>query len=273
MDTRTRILVVEDIDTMRETWIAVLERANYRVEGAATAVAAIAAIDCSSYHVAIVDIMLAGEKDISNRDGAKVLEYLRDVGDRTRALVLSGQSNDITLVRDLLKKYDAFDYIAKWDVEEKGNSFLLQKIKDTVVPEKTISWDELTRTLAWNWMEQAFVSECLHFLKFNGGFENLSRLLLTACQHVMPLLVGIGATRAISRDKVPEVFSGTFWSRGQGTAVELLIYGKNAPKEVLEGEWNLSKQKLLYNHSKADLSVVIIQRSDLTRAHFGPIHH
>src|SRR5437660_1332521 len=98
MDMRPRILIVEDIEDMREVWRAVFERADYRADGAATAEAAQRAIDRCTYHVALVDIMLAGRDDVSDRSGVKVLKYLRDLAEGTRALVLSGQKSDIPLV-------------------------------------------------------------------------------------------------------------------------------------------------------------------------------
>ncbi len=272
MDKRPRILVVEDIDLMRETWLAVFERENYRVDGAATAEAATTAIDRCSYHVALVDIMLAGD-DTSDRGGVEVLKYLRDLGEGTRALVLSAQSNDITLVRDLLIEYEALDYVAKWDIQEKGHDFLVQKVKGALSNSshgKAVTWEQLTGSLAWGLSERIFVSECLSFLEFKGGFDNLNRSLLTVCQHLVPLLVEIGTTSAIGHDKVPEVFSGRFWSKGQGTAIELLVYGKNARTEVLEREWGLLGRKLLHSRCKGDLSIVILERPDLARAQFGP---
>jgi CheY-like chemotaxis protein len=270
VDTRTRILVVEDIDTMRETWMAVFERAGYRVDGAATAEAAIRAIDRCAYHVALVDIMLAGKEDIANRDGAKVLQYLTNIGDTTRALVLSGQENDITLVRDLIKQYNAYDYLAKWDVREKGNNFLLQKIKDSLPPAAPVTWDVCTRSVLRNWSESAFVSEALKVLKFGGGFENLSRSLIGVCQHLVPLLGEPEPTQPLKRDKLPDVFSGSYWSRGQGTAIELLLFGKGTTADAIESVWHLSDCDVLHNRSKGDLSVVVVRRPDLIRAAFSP---
>lgn len=274
MDIRPRILIVEDIDDMRESWRAVFERVDYRADGAATAEAAIKAIDRCTYHVALVDIMLAGKDNVTDRGGVKVLKYLRDLAEGTRALVLSAQKGDVPLVRDLLKEYGALDYLAKWEIAERGgNDFLVQKVKGALSVSahgEALTWEQLIGSLAWGLPEPFFVSECLNFLEFKGGFENLRRSLLGVCQHLVPLLVEVGTTKAIGRDKVPEVFSGTYWSKGQGSAIELLIYGKNARTGVVERGWGLSGRKLLHERTKGDLSVVVIERPDLAREQFGP---
>ena len=268
MDTRARILVVEDIEVARETLIAVLDRADYSVDGVATAASAISTIDSRCYHVALVDIMLAGKDDTTDRGGAKVLQYLKQVRDPTHALVLSAQKNDVTLVRDLIKRYGALDYIAKWEFEEKGNEYLLQQIKDAMPKSAPLTWADLTKSLIWNWMEAKFVSNSMHLLKFGGGFENLSRSLISACQHLVPLLVEKGAPRAMDRHPAAEVFSGIYWSRGQGVAVEILIHGKNVPSATIEKQWDLSEGNVLYHRTKSDLSVIAIKRPELPRTQF-----
>jgi ActR/RegA family two-component response regulator len=257
---------------MRETWIAILDLAGYAVQGAATAEAAISAIDRRSFHVALVDMMLAGPDDKTNRDGAKVLDYLRAVGDPTRSLVLSAQDDDVTLARDMIKDYGAHDYLKKRDVEEKGNKFLLETIKDAMPTVRPPTWEQLTKIVLSDLSEQQFVSECLYHLKFGGGFENLSRSLIAACQNLFPLVGEAGASRGLTRTKVPEVFSGTFWSRGQGTAIELLVYGRNALSETVESAWSLSRTKLLFSRSKSDLSIVVVPCSNLARGQFEFSH-
>src|SRR5438876_98719 len=127
METKPRILVVEDIKSYRDTWVAVLSREGFKVDGAGTVEEAKAAADRCSYHVAVIDIMLEGD-DRSNRDGIEVVRYLRWLREDTQPLVLSAQ-DDTTLVRDLLREYGAIDYLSKKDFKEtgKGNALLIEK--------------------------------------------------------------------------------------------------------------------------------------------------
>jgi hypothetical protein len=174
----------------------------------------------------------------------------------------------------LLKEYKALDYLVKQEIPDRGgNDFLVQTVNDALRKSaltKALSWEQLVEILAWGLSEATFVSQCLKFLEFKGGVENLSRSLLTVCEYLVPLLVEVGTTCAIGHDKVPEVFSGRYWSKGQGSAIELLIYGKNARTEVVEREWRLSERKLLHDRRKGDLSIVVLERPDLAREQFGP---
>lgn len=272
MNTRPRILIVEDDKKMRDTWIEVLIREGFRVEGAGSLAEAISAANSCSYHVAVIDIMLNGD-DKTNRDGVGVVRYLRWLREDTQPLVLSGQ-DDTTLVRDLLREYGAIDYLAKKEIKQKGNSILIQKIKSFLETPNTLpkiaDWEKLTKMLTDDLSEQVFVSDCLRSLGFKGGFENLRASLLTACKHLVPLLVANDTRPGLSRTKVPQVFNGKFWSKGQCTAVEILIYGTNTSPEELEAEWNLSERTTLYNRTKGGLSIVVLECPELTREQFLP---
>jgi CheY-like chemotaxis protein len=274
MNTKPRVLVVEDDKTARETWVAVLKREGFVAHGAESVEEAKIAANRCSYHVAVIDIMLNGD-DTSNRDGVEVVRYLRWLREDTQPLVLSGQ-DDTALVRDLLREYGAIDYIAKKQIEEagKGNILLVQKIKSYLTPQIGSSnfadWQILNKTLTGGLPEDVFVSECLRSLTFKGGFENLRASLETACKHLVPLLPEANAqTPYLSRRRHEAVLNGVFWSKAQCAAVEIVMHGTNISDELLEKEWDLSLQSTLYNRNKAGLAIVVFQRSDLAREHFG----
>jgi DNA-binding NarL/FixJ family response regulator len=130
MNTLPRVLVVDDDDVFRSTLLALLERQGFRTDGAANLVEAKAAVDQRVYHVVIIDIMLEGD-DNSNRDGVEVLRYLRRLGNDTKSLVLSGQS-DTTLVRDLFQECGADGYLTKRELATNGTMFLLQIIRELI---------------------------------------------------------------------------------------------------------------------------------------------
>lgn len=269
MDTRPRVLFVEDDQPYRDTWIAVLTREGFKVDGAGSSAEAKAAADRCSYHVAVVDIMLAGD-DRSNVDGVEIVRYLRWLREDTQPLVLSAQK-DTTLVRDLLRDYGAIDYLSKKDLKEtgKGNALLLNKIRQYLPAPNALpgvfGWETVIGTLAPDRSEGAFVSDCLQSLTFKGGFENLRDSLLMACKHLSPLMPRVTEPVGIVRARVPGALSGLFWSKGQSTAVEILIHGKNASDELLQAEWKLVEQTTLYNRTRAGLTVVVLARPDLRR--------
>jgi CheY-like chemotaxis protein len=271
METKPRVLLIEDRDTARKSWVKALDRAGFKVDGVADAREAIDAINRCTYHVAVIDIMLAGD-DTSNRDGVQIVRYLRGLRENTEPLVLSGQP-DTTLVRDLLRKYGAIDYVAKKEIEQKGFSIVIEKIRSLLPPPgqppKFADWSVLVTMLSGGASEDVFVSQFLRFLKFKGGFENLSNSLQLACKHLVPLLPLQSGDVGMRPSKVPDVLTGIFWSKGQGVAVEIICFGTNASRELLEAEWNLSEKTTLYNREKAGLSIVVFERPDLSRDQFA----
>src|SRR5664280_3648079 len=130
MDVRTRVLVVEDIAIARESYVANLELSDqYRVDAAADLASAEMAIDVCAYHVAVVDIMLAGPRDVSNRDGVKVARRLQRLAEGTRVVMLSAQRSETELVGDLLQDYGVFKYIDKATLERDGIAGLLEVVE------------------------------------------------------------------------------------------------------------------------------------------------
>jgi CheY-like chemotaxis protein len=280
MDKRHRILIVEDVKNMRDTWRAVFKHEDFRADGAATLEEAMRAIDRTSYHVALVDIMLAGEKDVSDRGGVSVLQYLSDLHEPTQCLVISGQDTDITLVRDLLKDFAVFDYIEKKNIEQQGNDIVNKKVKNAAGEcslTKPIGWSSLIRSLLADYsedrkaayvVEHNAVSRWLPILAFRGGFENFSNSLVAMCQNLAPLHAASAGDKILSFHEAPNVLSGMYWSKGQGTAVELLVFGNGSPRESVDKQWDLANRNILYDRTKADLSTIAVARPDLSRSDF-----
>jgi len=275
MDTRPRILIVEDHDALRESFVELLTDEGFKTHGVASLAEAKEAADRCSYHVALIDIMLKGD-DTSNRDGVDVVRYLRWLQEDTHPLVLSAQTQSRTLVRDLLRKYGAIDYLDKEELEQKesGNAFLIEKIRSLLespnAPPKIGDWSKLSKSLAGASSEQAFVSLCLRNLNFKGGFENLNNCLQHAGKHLVPLLPKATGSQ-LRPAKVQEVLNGTFWSKGQGTAVEILLFGTNVSPEVLEAEWRLAERTTLYNRAKGGLTIIVLECPELTRDQFATL--
>jgi CheY-like chemotaxis protein len=275
MDTKPRILIVEDDPNFRKSLINGFTRAGFRADAAATVAEAKSLIGLCSYHVALIDIMLDGNAT-SNREGIEVIKYLRWLREDTQPLVLSGQ-DDIPLVRDLLRKYGAVDYVAKKEVLEKGKgfAFLLEQVTTYLAGidshAEAKDWRELSDILSGGLSEQIFVNECLRSMKFNGGFENLRASLVTACRHLRPLLPPNGESTGVRPKPSSQVLSSVFWSRGQGTAVEIIMYGIRIPEEDLEAELKLSERTTLFNRTKGGLTIVVVQRTDMHRDQFRPM--
>src|SRR6185369_12329088 len=130
MDSRKRILVVEDDSNLRESYMANLKMENYLVDGAGSLQEAIEALDKRNYHTAIVDIKL--KKKDSKNEGVDVVRYIRQLDEGTESIVLSSMKDQV-LERDLLKEHEVFDYIVKADLDNKGGiSHLLKRVKSAI---------------------------------------------------------------------------------------------------------------------------------------------
>lgn len=263
IDKRTRVLVVEDVDTMRKMLVRSLRlRGDYRVHEAGDLEQAMEALDTCTYQVALVDIMLAGAMDTANRDGAKVLERIRDLEEGTRAIVLSGQ-DEPQRARDFLKDYGAADYLEKRELQKAGIGKLVEMIaaEAEVSPlgEKP-SWDSVVAALAGARDEPMFVSEVMK-LDFNGGFENLRNNLAAAIRHLVPLVPEREADAGLVVDGDGGGFKGKFWSKGQACAVEISLLGN--------GNGNGNSNGVMLEREKGGLRVVVTRLPELSRHAFA----
>ena len=271
MDSRKRVLVVEDIGYLRDTLLSVFEDEGWRADGCLGLQDSIEAIDRCTYHVAVVDIMLAGARNTDNRDGMTILRHLAELNEGTQVVVLSG-ADDVGLVRDVHQRALASMYLLKSDLAANGNVFLVGRIKDAMAASTVGSgprWDVLARTIGGGLTEEAFVQECLSSLSFKGGWEGLVESLVSACSPSVPLIPQARPFSGLSRNKLPEVFSGRFWSKSQSEAIEVLLHGKNASPDAVESQWDLSRRDALYSRCKGDLSALVLACPGMTRVEFS----
>jgi CheY-like chemotaxis protein len=271
MDERTRVLVVEDIATARESYVANLELSEaYRVDSAADLQGAYEATDARAYHVAVVDIMLAGERDVANRDGVKIVKRLQRLAEGTKAVVLSAQKAETQLVGDLVLEYGAFKYLDKEVLERDGIRGLLGVVESAAKASSVgkPTWESVVGSLMPGQPEQRFVSDVMTRLDFGGGFENLKSMLVHNARHLVPLLAGTDGAHMLQFDEDAGGFSGAYWSKGQGQAVEIFIGGKESAARRRDGT-GPGAAELLLEREKAGLRLVVSARPDLPRGGFA----
>jgi CheY-like chemotaxis protein len=272
LDERTRILVVEDVATMRESYVANLElQRRYRVAAAEDLASAQEALDNCTYHVALVDIMLAGPKDVANRDGTEVLKHIRDLHEGTQAIVLSAQ-DEKQLVRDLLKDYGAFDYLDKAVVQEAGISLVMSTV-ESAAERSTVGnappWKSVVDCLTVGRSEAEFVGEVMEQLKFKGGFENLSRTLINVAKELMPLLPPLSGPRGLSFDIDLRAYRGRYWSKGQGCCVEVFLADQRTPVSDIEHVASTSGGNVLLTREKGQITVIVVEDTGANRRDFA----
>ena len=269
VDKRVRLLVVEDEETTRNMYVRNLGlKENYRIDVAADLTAAIQALESCTYQVAIVDIMLAGPKDTANRDGVMVLERLRDLDEGTLAIVLSAQ-DETQLVREFLKEYDAYDYLSKDALLKRGLDQMIElvaKAGDNSPVGRSPDWDLVVASLAGERDEPMFVSEVMGKLAFKGGFENLRGNLSSTLRYLVPLVPARDDSGGLDFDENRDAFSGLFWSKGQGCAIEFVLSGStrdgsDASRPEADG--------VMLEREKGGLRVMVRRRPDEPREAFA----
>jgi CheY-like chemotaxis protein len=268
-DKRVRVLVVEDIDTTRNMYVRNLElHSDYRVEAAADLAEATEALDALTFHVAVVDIMLAGPKDTANRDGTKVLDRIRELDEGTRAVVLSAQEEP-QQVREFMKQHDAFDYLEKDELLKTGIGKMLEYVSNAAEDSRVgcePSWDTVVGALAGRREEPIFVSEVMGALKFGGGFENLQRTLTAVVRYLAPLVPALDGDRGLVFDEERGVLAARYWSKGQGCAIEFVVSGRESEGRA---EGASSQDGALTEREKGGLRVAALRRDDSSREEYA----
>jgi FixJ family two-component response regulator len=112
------VLIVDDEQSWRELYEDEVRRISVgAIRSVENLRSAEKAVEEMCFGVAIVDVGL-DENDDRNVDGLMVMRKIRDVGDRTSIIVVSGRSGRdvLSIVRDAMKTYGAFDAVAKGTV-------------------------------------------------------------------------------------------------------------------------------------------------------------
>jgi DNA-binding response OmpR family regulator len=99
---RSRILVVDDNETIRKTMKEILESEGYQVETASTGKEAIKKSNSGAFDLALLDIQLP------DMEGVELLESLRDCIPKMRKVMLTGHPSMQNAIDALNKKADAY---------------------------------------------------------------------------------------------------------------------------------------------------------------------
>ena len=102
MDKHTKILVVDDDETIRTTMKAILEDEGYTVDLAATGKEAIRKTQETSYNIALLDIRLP------DMEGVELLNLMKESVPRTRKIMVTGYPSMQNAIGALNKNADAY---------------------------------------------------------------------------------------------------------------------------------------------------------------------
>ncbi len=102
MDKSTRILVVDDDETIRTTMKAILEDEGYIVDLASSGKEAIRKTQENNYNIALLDIRLP------DMEGIELLKLMKDTVPRTRKIMVTGYPSMQNAIGALNKHADAY---------------------------------------------------------------------------------------------------------------------------------------------------------------------
>jgi ActR/RegA family two-component response regulator len=220
------VLIVED----EEEWCGIYQRAvsaqnpDYKVEVAKDLVSAERLIDAAKFAVAFVDVGLDISDD-RNVDGLRVMEKIRDTGDETSIVVVTGRSGQdvLPITRDAIKKYGAYDTIGKSTIKPTDIKRLLEggveayrqeSLKYASTTGRTGARDVLRGQadgMIWDERVMRITQFKSHAGKFYGFLSELFG-------EYLPVATVPDEVCANVDDAVGVVY-GDYWSRGVGAAI------------------------------------------------------
>ena len=266
-----RVLHLDDEEGFIRDYGDFLRLKGFAVDGAQTLSEALNLADRKTYHVALIDIIL-DRQDAANREGLKLVMRLNELDEGTVPVVAS-RTEDTQLSADVVQRYGAKRFLAKYAVEQEGLRVLYDAIaraseECTLHPfgvAENRSTGKLENKSAIDYIlnfEQTsahWMDSCLHLLRPKGGYGALRDFLNAFLTPWSPLLPLRGAREYLAIDQSQPLLTGDFWSKAIGEAVSLvvcrvdmvdtLLAGTVRPAWILATEVTLSERR----QTKGDL--------------------
>jgi ActR/RegA family two-component response regulator len=220
------VLIVEDEDE----WRRIYERAvssqqpGQTVKVARDLTSAKRLIDSTKFAVAFVDVGLDISDD-HNVDGLRVMQKIRDTGDETSIVVVTGRSGQdvLPIARDAIKKYGAYDTIGKGSAGPSDIKRLLtgglEAYRSAITSQLTDARNSI-RAMADPMLWDRRVTDAIDF---RGSVKDLYGFLDQLFGGYLPLVNRLGSEN-VQIDSQNKIVYGHYWSRAIGTGV-LICFG------------------------------------------------
>lgn len=208
-----RILVVEDTTYWQDIFTKILSAQDYRITIVDSYMHAENTLGRQSFDVAIVDIRLS-EGDKTNTDGMRVLELIRNAGDPTSLIVVSG-AEDVKLTRDAFRNYSVLDFIQK-DIFDVKQFVRLVERGAHGARAYGIGPKSLTQTF----LRDAGISD-IEISSLPGTVSDIEELLQDMFEKIWPLAL------------TPEINSTVIKSQAKGKIVQIVGWSKTLGEAVV----------------------------------------
>jgi CheY-like chemotaxis protein len=250
MDKKYKFLVVEDEDMQREAITMYLRNKGHLVHDAANLSSAVAYLNRRTYHVALIDIMLAGMEDQANRDGLKVLDKLNELNEGTIPIIMSVQS-DTELSAAVGKKYSNMDveYFSKLKPGQTYSVRISEKAINTAGNYNYNFFDDkLSPAKFFSGHSDANIweSNCMLKLKIKGDVLKFKSYLINISKDITPLLPQKNKSEALFFINNTACLYGKFWCKTLEKGVHIFISHD-------ENSINIEAQRILAKQASAPI--------------------
>lgn len=263
-----KVLVIEDIESLRKNYAETIEDVGYDVDAVGSLDEAIAAIDRKTYHVAVVDITLDVE-DVFNRDGMRVIQYLQDLNEGTESVILSGQE-ELDVAIEAFHKFGLVQYLNKKKVKKPSD---ITTAVDMAFEKARIKhlgkFNSISSIFSGKGKETTWEHRCLQMLRPSEGMAGFSKFLQGFAKPLTPLLPRQDAPSPSSFDEDNRRVTAEFWSKGVGAAVRVVLTPAGQAEAALADAAE-SGGAVIHQYEKAN-TVGLAFSSNLGREQFT--HH
>lgn len=273
--TAKNLLIVEDNKEWCDSYARAASREGFdSIKIAVDLARARRLIDEMQFAVAFIDIALNGADD-RNIDGMQVMEKIREAGDPTSIVVVTGRSGRdvLHITRDAIKKYGALDIVGKQTIEPQDIRRLLGTGLDAY--RREIVSEDLTPVDALRGLEPTrfWEDRMLRSIRVRDGVAGLKKFLGQLLNQYLPLLPPRD-NEPVSVDIGTGLAHGALWSRGSGRALAI-VFGHDSVQEeslrpdsagVLLGKYRVGS--LLKSPAAHGLTGAVFELQDSSRDMF-----
>jgi CheY-like chemotaxis protein len=252
-----RVLVVEDMPDISDSYRFHLEHAGYLVDIVETRKAAIEALKAKFYDVALVDLSL--KDDVTHKGGIDVLDAINQLQDGTKAIVASATSE----IKDSVASYDRgiAGFIMKGVVRSKD---IVDKIEGALKDHRRpIFGDFPTLTSYLAAPEVTPIWEHQVQSALDSGYESMNKILWKAFKPYLPVIRKRNGAASLIIDKARSAVGGMFWSKAEGSSIWFSARGERG--SFLEPDPPGSQRLAEFSEKKVSASV---WRTEIARDQF-----
>lgn len=191
-------------------------------------------IEAAKFAVAFVDVSLDPD-DARNADGLKVMKKIRDSGDETSIIVVTGRSGQdvLRITRDAIKEYDAFETLGKSTFEPDTITEVLEKALQAY-REKSAAGRETARDALLSGADPIkWDDEVTRAVGFTGHMGQFNEFLTGLFGAYLPIVARRGNQHA-HVDREVGLVHGAYWSRAIAAAVVICFGSEKQLQQAIE---------------------------------------